>query len=98
MAVDTLILELGAEELPPTALDTLSDAFAEAASKALRSELTGWRVMHARQAEIRHWPQAHDGARLRSEPPADWSTSRLQRCSQEVVLQQPLVGKRCDNV
>ena len=27
MAVDTLLLELGAEELPPTALDALSDAF-----------------------------------------------------------------------
>ena len=36
MAVDTLILELGAEELPPTALDTLSDAFAAGIAKGLQ--------------------------------------------------------------
>lgn len=36
MAVDTLLLELGAEELPPTALDALSDAFAAGIEKAYR--------------------------------------------------------------
>ncbi|MGM0823127.1 MAG: glycine--tRNA ligase subunit beta [Pseudomonadota bacterium] len=36
MAVDTLLLELGAEELPPTALDALSDAFAAGIQKGLR--------------------------------------------------------------
>ncbi|SBR52498.1 glycine--tRNA ligase subunit beta [Halomonas sp. HL-93] len=35
MAVDTLLLELGAEELPPTALDALSDAFAAGIEKGL---------------------------------------------------------------
>ncbi|MFI8748539.1 glycine--tRNA ligase subunit beta [Vreelandella lionensis] len=36
MAVDTLLLELGAEELPPTALDALSDAFAAGIEKGLQ--------------------------------------------------------------
>ncbi len=36
MAVDTLLLELGAEELPPTALDMLSDAFAAGIEKSLQ--------------------------------------------------------------
>ncbi|WFE70391.1 glycine--tRNA ligase subunit beta [Halomonas sp. M1] len=36
MAVDTLLLELGAEELPPTALDALSDAFAAGIKKGLQ--------------------------------------------------------------
>lgn len=36
MAVDTLLLELGAEELPPTALDALSDAFAAGIEKGLK--------------------------------------------------------------
>ncbi|UYF99979.1 glycine--tRNA ligase subunit beta [Halomonas sp. GD1P12] len=36
MAADTLLLELGAEELPPTALDALSDAFADGIEKGLR--------------------------------------------------------------
>ncbi|MDR5898911.1 glycine--tRNA ligase subunit beta [Halomonas vilamensis] len=36
MAVDTLLLELGAEELPPTALDTLSDAFASGIQRGLQ--------------------------------------------------------------
>lgn len=36
MAVDTLLLELGAEELPPKALDALADAFAEGIEKGLR--------------------------------------------------------------
>lgn len=36
MAVDTLLLELGAEELPPTALDALSDAFAAGVEKGLQ--------------------------------------------------------------
>ena len=36
MAVDTLLLELGAEELPPTALDALSDAFAAGIQKGLQ--------------------------------------------------------------
>ena len=36
MAVDTLLLELGAEELPPTALDALSDAFAVGIEKGLQ--------------------------------------------------------------
>lgn len=36
MAVDTLLLELGAEELPPTALDALSDAFATGIEKGLQ--------------------------------------------------------------
>ncbi|MGM0857548.1 MAG: glycine--tRNA ligase subunit beta [Pseudomonadota bacterium] len=36
MAVDTLLLELGAEELPPTALDALSNAFAAGIQKGLR--------------------------------------------------------------
>ena len=36
MAVDTLLLELGAEELPPAALDTLSDAFAAGIEKGLQ--------------------------------------------------------------
>ncbi|MCB8890639.1 glycine--tRNA ligase subunit beta [Vreelandella malpeensis] len=35
MAADTLLLELGAEELPPTALDALSDAFAAGIEKGL---------------------------------------------------------------
>ncbi|WP_422103325.1 glycine--tRNA ligase subunit beta [Vreelandella sp.] len=36
MAVDTLLLELGAEELPPKALDALSDAFAAGIEKGLQ--------------------------------------------------------------
>lgn len=36
MAVDTLLLELGAEELPPTALDALSDAFAAGVQRGLQ--------------------------------------------------------------
>lgn len=36
MAVDTLLLELGTEELPPTALDALSDAFAAGIEKGLQ--------------------------------------------------------------
>lgn len=36
MAVNTLLLELGAEELPPTALDALSDAFAAGIEKGLQ--------------------------------------------------------------
>ena len=36
MAFDTLLLELGAEELPPTALDALSDAFAAGIEKGLQ--------------------------------------------------------------
>lgn len=36
MAVNTLLLELGAEELPPTALDALSDAFAAGIQKGLQ--------------------------------------------------------------
>ncbi|NYS62330.1 glycine--tRNA ligase subunit beta [Vreelandella salicampi] len=36
MAVDTLLLELGAEELPPTALDALSDAFASGIQRGLQ--------------------------------------------------------------
>ncbi|MYL23688.1 glycine--tRNA ligase subunit beta [Halomonas alkaliantarctica] len=36
MAVDTLLLELGAEELPPTALDALSDAFAAGIQRGLQ--------------------------------------------------------------
>ncbi|MFG6668121.1 glycine--tRNA ligase subunit beta [Halomonas sp. HNIBRBA4712] len=36
MAVDTLLLELGAEELPPTALNALSDAFAAGIEKGLQ--------------------------------------------------------------
>lgn len=36
MAVNTLLLELGAEELPPTALDALSDAFAASIEKGLQ--------------------------------------------------------------
>ncbi|MCS2607737.1 glycine--tRNA ligase subunit beta [Halomonas dongshanensis] len=36
MAVDTLLLELGAEELPPKALDSLADAFADGIEKGLR--------------------------------------------------------------
>lgn len=36
MAVDTLLLELGAEELPPTALDALSDAFSAGIEKGLQ--------------------------------------------------------------
>lgn len=36
MAVDTLLLELGAEELPPAALDALSDAFAAGIEKGLQ--------------------------------------------------------------
>ncbi|WP_249976393.1 glycine--tRNA ligase subunit beta [Vreelandella olivaria] len=36
MAVDTLLLELGTEELPPTALDALSDAFAASIEKGLQ--------------------------------------------------------------
>ncbi|WP_404414969.1 glycine--tRNA ligase subunit beta [Vreelandella aquamarina] len=35
MAVNTLLLELGAEELPPSALDTLSDAFANGIQRGL---------------------------------------------------------------
>jgi len=37
MAVDTLLLELGAEELPPKALDALSDAFAAASRKVCKT-------------------------------------------------------------
>ncbi|MDN7132022.1 glycine--tRNA ligase subunit beta [Halomonas sp. MC140] len=36
MAVNTLLLELGAEELPPKALDALSDAFAAGIEKGLK--------------------------------------------------------------
>ncbi|MGO2242476.1 MAG: glycine--tRNA ligase subunit beta [Halomonas sp.] len=36
MAVNTLLLELGAEELPPKALDALSDAFAAGIEKGLQ--------------------------------------------------------------
>ncbi|SDO33642.1 glycine--tRNA ligase subunit beta [Vreelandella arcis] len=36
MAADTLLLELGAEELPPTELDALSDAFAAGIEKGLQ--------------------------------------------------------------
>ncbi len=36
MAVNTLLLELGAEELPPSALDTLSDAFANGIQDGLK--------------------------------------------------------------
>ena len=36
MAVNTLLLELGAEELPPAALDVLSDAFAAGIAKGLQ--------------------------------------------------------------
>lgn len=36
MAVDTLLLEIGAEELPPTALDALSDAFASGIQRGLQ--------------------------------------------------------------
>ncbi|MCL7931392.1 glycine--tRNA ligase subunit beta [Halomonas llamarensis] len=36
MAVNTLLLELGAEELPPTALDALSDAFASGIQRGLQ--------------------------------------------------------------
>lgn len=36
MAVNTLLLELGTEELPPTALDALSDAFAAGITKGLQ--------------------------------------------------------------
>lgn len=36
MAADTLLLELGAEELPPTALEALSDAFAAGIEKGLQ--------------------------------------------------------------
>jgi glycyl-tRNA synthetase beta chain len=36
MAVDTLLLELGAEELPPTALDALSDALASGVQRGLQ--------------------------------------------------------------
>ncbi|BBI58711.1 hypothetical protein HSBAA_00170 [Vreelandella sulfidaeris] len=37
MAVNTLLLELGAEELPPSALDALSDAFAAGIEKACKT-------------------------------------------------------------
>ncbi|MGO2391235.1 MAG: glycine--tRNA ligase subunit beta [Halomonas sp.] len=36
MAINTLLLELGAEELPPKALDALSDAFAAGIEKGLK--------------------------------------------------------------
>ncbi|SDL54168.1 glycyl-tRNA synthetase beta chain [Modicisalibacter muralis] len=36
MAANTLLIELGVEELPPSAIDTLSDAFAEAIAAGLR--------------------------------------------------------------
>ncbi|AQU84508.1 MULTISPECIES: glycine--tRNA ligase subunit beta [unclassified Halomonas] len=36
MAVETLLLELGTEELPPSALDALSDAFADGIEKGLK--------------------------------------------------------------
>jgi glycyl-tRNA synthetase beta chain len=37
MAVDTLLLELGTEELPPVALDALSDAFADGIKRGLEA-------------------------------------------------------------
>lgn len=37
MAVDTLLLELGTEELPPVALDALSDAFADGIQRGLEA-------------------------------------------------------------
>ncbi|WP_447527269.1 glycine--tRNA ligase subunit beta [Vreelandella sp. TE19] len=42
MAADTLLLELGAEELPPSALDALSDAFASGIEKGLTDAEIGF--------------------------------------------------------
>ena len=42
MAANTLLVELGVEELPPGAIDSLADAFADAIASGLREAEVGF--------------------------------------------------------
>ncbi|HET8792009.1 MAG TPA: glycine--tRNA ligase subunit beta, partial [Modicisalibacter sp.] len=47
MAANTLLIELGVEELPPSAINTLSDAFAVAIANGLREAEVNFGAVHA---------------------------------------------------
>ena len=67
MAVDTLLLELGAEELPPTALDALSDAFAAGIEKGLQEAEIPFQAVTAYATP--RAPVDGEGARVAREGP-----------------------------